>query len=194
MKGIEVFRKLKEMGKGFYTVADLEKITGLKKNSLYVSLKRWVEMGLLERVAQGIYVPAGERVEMEKIAMELYPPCYVSFESALFKYGVLNQMPFTLTLATTRKTRRLRIYGREVEFRKLKEDLFFGFEEIKGVYYALPEKAFLDLIYFYIMGKVFCDFDEMDLRKLNREKMLSFATSFPQRVREFVKNELPYSG
>ena len=194
MKGIEVFRKLKEMGKGFYTVADLEKITGLKKNSLYVSLKRWVEMGLLERVAQGIYVPAGERVEMEKIAMELYPPCYVSFESALFKYGVLNQMPFTLTLATTRKTRRFRIYGREVEFRKLKEDLFFGFEEIKGVYYALPEKAFLDLIYFYIMGKAFCDFDEMDFRKLNREKLLSLATSFPQRVREFVKNELPYSG
>ncbi|MBM4402705.1 MAG: type IV toxin-antitoxin system AbiEi family antitoxin domain-containing protein, partial [Candidatus Cloacimonetes bacterium] len=59
MKGFELLKILRDLNKSFYTIADLEKITKLSRNSLYVALKRWAEKGVLERVAQGIYIPMG---------------------------------------------------------------------------------------------------------------------------------------
>jgi predicted transcriptional regulator of viral defense system len=51
MKGFELLKILRDLNKSFYTIADLEKITNLSRNSLYVALKRWAESGVLERVA-----------------------------------------------------------------------------------------------------------------------------------------------
>ena len=83
MKGIELLKKLQKINKPFYTIADLEKITRLPRNSLYVALKRWEAGGVIERVAQGIYIPMGGNVSIENIAAQLYIPNYLSFESAL---------------------------------------------------------------------------------------------------------------
>jgi len=51
MTGVRLLKILKTLNKPFYTIADLEKITGLGRNSLYVALKRWVDGGVLERVS-----------------------------------------------------------------------------------------------------------------------------------------------
>ena len=90
MKSIELIKKLQKINKPFYTISDLEKITLLPRNSLYVSLKRGVTEGIIERVAQGIYVPMGSTLSVENTAAQLYLPNYLSFESALSKYGILN--------------------------------------------------------------------------------------------------------
>src|SRR3989337_3167990 len=106
MKGIELIRKLQKINKPFYTIPDLEKITGLPRKSLYVELQRWAVAGFIERVAQGIYVPMGGMISVENIAAQLYHPNYLSFESALSRYGILNLIPYTVTFATTRKTKK----------------------------------------------------------------------------------------
>ena len=54
MTGVGLLKALQALNKAFYTIADLEKITGLGRDSLYVALKRWVDGGVLERVSQGI--------------------------------------------------------------------------------------------------------------------------------------------
>jgi len=51
MTGIVLLKTLKALNKPFFTIADLEKITRLGRNSLYVALKRWVDGGVLERVS-----------------------------------------------------------------------------------------------------------------------------------------------
>ena len=127
MKSIELLKKLQKINKPFYTIADLEKITNLSRNSLYVTLKRWADGGIIERVAQGIYLPMGISISIENLAAQLYIPNYLSFESALAKYGILNLIPYTLTFATTRKTRKYILQNREVEFRQIASKLFFGF-------------------------------------------------------------------
>jgi len=58
---------------------------------------------------------------VEKIAASLYMPNYLSFESSLSRYGILNLIPYTLTFATIRKTKRLTVEGRDVEFRQIKK-------------------------------------------------------------------------
>ena len=175
------------MNKPFYNISDLEKISNLPRNSLYVALKRWVVGGIIERVGQGIYVPMGSTISMENIAAQLYIPNYLSFESALAKYGVLNLIPYTLTFATTKKTRKYILQKQEVEFRQIASELFFGFEMKNGIYIASPEKAFLDEVYFVVRGKATLDLDEMDIKKLSSKTLKDYSKIFPSYVRSYME-------
>jgi len=188
MKGLELLKMLQKINKPFYTIADLEKITGLPRNSLYVALKRWETGEIIERVAQGIYVPMGSNISLENVAAQFYIPNYLSFESALAKYGILNLIPYTLTFATTRKTRRYTIQKREIEFRQISSQLFFGFEMKNGIYIASPEKAFLDEVYFVARGKATLDFDEVDIKKLSIKSLKELSRKFPAYVRSYLND------
>jgi predicted transcriptional regulator of viral defense system len=187
MKAIELLKLLQKMNKPFYTIADLEKITSLPRESLYVALKRWEGGGIIERVTQGVYVPMGSNISLENVAAQLYIPNYLSFESALAKYGVLNLIPYTLTFATTRKTRKYTLRKQEIEFRQVSAELFFGFEMKNGMYIALPEKAFLDEVYFVARGKAALDFDEVDIKKLSSKTLKNYSKRFPAYVQRYIE-------
>jgi len=186
MRGIELLKKLQRINKPFYTIADLEKITNLPRTSLYVTLKRWVSAGIIERVGQGIYVPMGSNISIENLAGQLYIPSYLSFESALSKYGVLNLIPYTLTFATTRRTRKYTIQKKEIKFSQISPELFFGFEMKNGICTASPEKAFLDEVYFVLRGKASMDIDELDLKKLSSKKLKNYSKKFPSYVQSYI--------
>lgn len=188
MRAIELLKTLQKINKPFYAISDLEKITGLSRNSLYVTLKRWVADGIIDRVAQGIYLPMGSLVSSEKLAAQLYIPNYLSFESALARYGILNLIPYSITFATTRKTRRYTLQRQGVEFRQIAPELFFGFEMRDGIYIASPEKAFLDEIYFVARGKATLDFDELDVKKLSTKTLKDYSKRFPAYVRSHIEN------
>jgi predicted transcriptional regulator of viral defense system len=187
MKGIELIKKLQKINKPFYTITDLEKITTLPRNSLYVALKRWTAGGIIERVAQGIYLPMGSITSVENVAAQLYIPNDLSFESALSRFGILNLIPYTLTFATTRKTRKYAIQKQEAEFRQIASELFFGFEMGNGIYVAFPEKAFLDEVYFVTRRKATLDLEELDIEKLSTKTLKEYAKRFPAYVRNRVE-------
>lgn len=188
MKTIELLKELEKFKKPFYSISDLEKITGLPRNSLYVTLRRFVETGVLERIGPGTYRLFTVPPSIEQVASSLYIPNYLSFESALSRYGILTLIPYTLTFATTRKTRRFTIEGRDVEFRQIKKDLFWGYEMAERIYIARPEKAFLDLIYLVSRGQASIDLDEIDLKKLSVSKLKEYAKKFPKYTREYLHN------
>jgi len=187
MTGIGLLKTLKTLNKPFYTIADMEKITGLGRNSLYVALNRWVDGGVLERVSQGIYVPMGENLPLEKIAAQLYLPNYLSFESALARHGILNLIPYALTFATIRKTKKFILRRQEVEFKQISSGLFFGFEMKDGIHIAVPEKAFLDQIYFASRGKTSFDLDEMNFKNLSPKLIMNYSERFPEYVQRRVE-------
>jgi predicted transcriptional regulator of viral defense system len=182
----ELLKILSSTPKAFYTVADLEKITGLDRKSLYVSLYRWVNRGVLERAAKNIYVVPNQTVKLEAIAGQVYFPSYLSFESALSRFGILNLVPYSLSFATTRKTKSLTLLGRSIVYRHLNQSLFFGFSLEEGLYVAEPEKAFLDLVYFSSFGKGSIPREELDLRSLSKKTLTLYSRRFPPRVAETV--------
>jgi hypothetical protein len=53
----------------------------------------------------------------------------------------LNLISYSLTFATTRKTRKYSIQGHKVEFRKIAPELFFGFTMEGEICLASPEKS-----------------------------------------------------
>jgi predicted transcriptional regulator of viral defense system len=191
MRGIELLKIMKDLDKPFFTIADLEKITGLSRNSLYVTLKRWVANGVLERIAPGIYTAMMSNLSVEKIAAQLYIPNYISFEFALARQGVLNLIPHSLTLATTRKTKHYTLRNQDVEFRQISPILFFGFEMKSGINIAMPEKSFLDQVYFLSRGRASLDLDELNLKNLSSRLLKEYGKRFPvyvqRRVAEILK-------
>ncbi len=98
MSNIKFIQMLRSFNKPYFTVADLEKILGMRRDSLYVTLNRLVGSGVLIRLKRGVYQPEFQGLELEKTANELYYPSYLSFESALSRYGILSQIPYTLPL------------------------------------------------------------------------------------------------
>jgi len=186
MKSIELMKILERINKPFYSIADVEKITGVSRKSIYVTLNRLVEKGILERIGTGIYRLFTAKVSVEKIAGSLYMPNYLSFESALSRYGILNLVPYTLTFATSRKTKRSVIEGRDVEFRQVKKDLFWGYQMQGGIYVARPEKAFLDLVYLASRGIASIDLDEINLKKLSMTTVKEFSKRYPEYTRVYL--------
>jgi predicted transcriptional regulator of viral defense system len=182
----ELLKILRSTPKDFYTVADLEKVTGLDRKSLYVSLNRWVNRGVLERAARNIYLVANEPVKLDAIAGQVYFPSYLSFESALSRFGILNLVPYSLSFATTRKTKSLTLLERTVVYRHLNQSLFFGFNLEDGLYVAEPEKALLDLVYFSSFGKGSLPTEELDLKSLSKKTLNLYSRQFPPRVAETV--------
>lgn len=186
MKTIEFIKALERLNKPFYTIPDIEKITGQSRKSLFVALKRLAERGVLERMGSGIYRLYSTLPSIERVAASLYMPNYLSFESALSRYGILTLIPYTLTFATTRKTKRFTVEGRDIEFRQIKRDLFWGYEMREGIYVARPEKAFLDLIYFVSRGKSSIDLDEIDMGKLSITKLRRISKKYPVYTKRYL--------
>jgi predicted transcriptional regulator of viral defense system len=167
-------------------VSDLEKILGLKRESLYVTLHRMVKTGIFVRLRKNAYKLFVGETNLEKTANELYYPSYLSFESALSKYGVLSQIPYTLTFATTRPSNRIVLRDTEVEYRHLKSNLFFGYTLEHGMYLAVPEKALLDELYLVSRGKAKIDIEELDLREMDVKRLDEYAVKFPNYLGPFV--------
>lgn len=183
---VELIKKLKDFHKSYFTVADLEKVLDLKRDSLYVTLNRLVKSGVLVRLAKNVYSLFTETVDIEKIANELYFPSYLSFEQALSQYSILSQIPFTQTFATARPTKKMIIAGVEVEYSHLKKELFFGYILKNGKYIAEKEKALLDQLYMVSIGKRGINIEELDLRGIDIGKLTEYAKKFPN----FIKPSL----
>jgi predicted transcriptional regulator of viral defense system len=185
----DVLALLRRLGRPVYSISDLQKVTGLPRASLYVFLTRWVKAGLLARVGVGLYRLSDVPIDLARLGSQQVFPSYLSFESALARFGILSQVPRNLTFATTRRPRRLRLAAGEIEYRRLKPDLFFGYELRDGAAVALPEKALLDELYLVSRGRARLDRAELHLRPLNRTRLQDFARRFSKSVQELVSRQ-----
>ena len=187
MNTLKLIKKLQSLNRAYFTTADLQKVTGLPRASLKVTLSRLVDKEVLVRLKRGVYTLSSSLVDVAKVANQLYYPSYLSFESALSRYGILSQIPYTQTFATPRPPKRMTLWETEIEFRQIKKDLFFGYRLEKGILLAEPEKALLDQLYLMSRGKATLNFKELDLREIDKNKLKKYAKKFPSYIQPLVK-------
>ena len=188
MTGIEALKKLEKLKKDYYSVKDLERILDIPVDNLRKQLTRWVEKGFLIRVAKGIYAPYGTEIDVLKIANQMYYPSYLSFESVLSKYGILSQVPYTLTFATPKRSKKMILNDVEVEFTKLSDKYFFGYTYENGINIASPEKALVDCLYLVSKGKRVIGVDELYLKNVDKENLIEISKVFPENTKELVRD------
>jgi len=178
---------LRELDKNYYTISDLRMITKLPLDSLYVALSRLSKNNSLIRLTSGIYILADKYNKIDTIANALYQPSYLSFETALSRYGILSQVPYLLTFATSRKSLKKKLGDVAVEYRKLKSNLFFGYEKVDSLFIAAPEKAFLDTLYLISFGKLNINIDSLDLKEIDLKKAKKISLQYPERTKQLFK-------
>jgi len=179
---IELIQTLSTLDKPYFTTADLQRVLGLAGKSLAVTLGRLVAGGVLRRLRRNVYALPIQAVDIERIAQALRYPAYVSFESALARHGLLSQLPYSVTLATTRPSAREIIAGRDVVYSHLPPALYWGYVTVNGLQLAEPEKALLDQLYMVVNGHRSINISELDLRVLDRDKFAKYAARFPRSI------------
>lgn len=193
-KNIDLIKKLTGFHKSYFTISDLEKVLDLKRESLYVTLNRLVKSGVLVRPAKNIYSLFTQTLDIERIGNELYFPSYLSFEQTLSQYGILSQIPYTITFATIRPTKKMVIANVAVEYSHIKKELFFGYMLKNGKYIAEKEKALLDELYMVSIGKRSLDIEELDLKDISKEKLMEYAKKFPSSIVPLLNQVGKYIG
>lgn len=187
MQIITIQQKLKEINKSYYSTADLGKILNQESTTLRVTIHRLLEKKILLSIQRGIYVLPENIEKLDQIISQIYFPAYLSFETALARYGILNQIPYTLSFASAKKSKKFQIGELTIEIKKIKKELFFGYTQQKNLYLAWPEKALLDQLYFVSIGKAKLDYDELNLHELSRTKFLQWSKKFPTPTQKLAK-------
>lgn len=134
------------MKKNIFTKREAQLVAfGTAPGTLKLQLHQWVQSGDLVALRRGLYVFSDRDLDKVEIARALYSPCYISLEYALNMYGLIPDVPFSMTLVTPKGTRTFDTpYGRFV-YRKIKQEAFFGFDPETLI--AEKEKALVDYLY-----------------------------------------------
>ncbi len=98
---IALLRDMAQQGGDFLTLQGLKQLTGLGEGAVRKAVTRLEKRGYLMHVGPGLYANRFGRPTLEALAMIIGAPCYISFESALERYGILSQIPLVLTCAST---------------------------------------------------------------------------------------------
>ncbi len=167
----KLIEKIKSIPKGYFSLADIEKISKEKEKSLKVAISRLVKAEKIIRLQKNFYALDISKVSSENFAVETYKPSYLSFEWALARYGILSQKPFGLTLATSRRAKRKMLFGKILAYRHMQPKNFWGYRKEENYLIADPEKSFLDLAYLSLNGYAKFDVEEMNLDLLDKEKI-----------------------
>ncbi|MBU4314709.1 MAG: hypothetical protein KJ821_07965 [Actinobacteria bacterium] len=109
--------------------------------------------GLVFKVARGIWAETGnERLSPYSIIPFLLPKnrAYVSFISALHLYGIIEQIPQEINLASTIHTKKIHTKVGTFFIHQISPSFFDGFDWYEGngsFLIAEPEKALIDSLY-----------------------------------------------
>lgn len=176
---VQLLQRLsKDHRKRVFTLRDMAALAGEPRPTTAMALVRAAEKGLVGRVGN-LWINLLDPPELLEIGLALPSPTYLSFESALYRHGVLSQSPRgALTMATSGRSRFLKTPLGNIRMTHLQPSLFFGFGADR---IASPEKAWLDLI--YIRGRkegrgVLTE--RFYPTTLDRKRLRKLARSFPK--------------
>ena len=167
----------REHDKRIFTLREIAALAGISRPAAGMLLLRAEKNGVVARVVN-CWINRSDPPDLSDLAFALASPSYLSFESALYRHGLLSQSPRGgLTVAVTGRPRVVESPWGSIRFIHLQRPLFFGFDSNR---IAFPEKAWLDLV--YIRGRRGRDqmlSEEVYLDRLNARRLRDFARRFP---------------
>src|ERR1700737_1105021 len=105
---------------------------GLSNAAVAEALKRQRKRGLLEKVADGVYLnKLATSVSARDGGNELVPDSYISLGTALAEWGLSSQNPIATTCVTTARGRKIKTSSFDIVYRKISPALFWGFTKKK---------------------------------------------------------------
>jgi len=147
------FSQLAKLGVLIFHTNDLANLWQIKNaHNLHITLKRYVEKGLLVRIYRGMYSlkPIEELDPLLLGVKALHRYCYVSAETVLAEGGIIQQAIEQITLVSS-VSKKFSIGNYNFRSRKLADKFLYNETGIKkkgGIRKASVERAVADLLYF----------------------------------------------
>lgn len=187
---MNLYNTIQQWGKdqdGVFVLSDLRVM--LDENSeatLYRKLFTLVKARVLMKVKRGIY--ATPTASLPTISSRIEPNSYITTGTVLAQKAIIGSVPARKVQAV--KIGRPRTYQFEagtIEHLSIDPKLYFGFISKNGIRFATPEKAFLDVCYFYYKGKRFSFDPASDINRedLDSKLIADYLTKYDQRFITF---------
>lgn len=140
-----------------FTTRELAAVSGRSTSAVSQGLAFLLRQGLVARAAHGVWARGQGFPSPYAVAQYLMPKqrVYVSFTSALHLHGVIEQIPQSVTLASTAHSREMRTPAGLFIVHHLSPGMFagFGWHKSGGFLIAEPEKALADCLYLSALRK-----------------------------------------
>ncbi len=144
---------IKQLHRPVFTTYELTVSSGKSLSATTQALNYLERQGLIFKVCRGIWAEVGkEHISPYTVISFLLPRhrAYLSFISALHLYGIIEQIPQVITLASTSHTKTIHTKLGTFAIHQLAPLFFKGFDWYKkegSFLIAEPEKALVDSLY-----------------------------------------------
>jgi hypothetical protein len=171
------------------TTGDAAAVLGISIEAASHTLRRLALAGLVSPVRKALWA-------LDDRPDPLAPyPSYVSLQTALYRHGMITQIPTTIYLVSLARTARVETKLATYSVHHVQPEFFGGFEHDpgSGVKLASPEKALVDFLYLSpTRSRLFAALPELELprRFRRREAGRWVARISPGRMRTIVEREL----
>lgn len=190
---------IKQLHRPVFTTHELAALSGKSLSAATQALNFLQKQGLIFKIYRGIWAEsANERLSPYAVIPFLLPRhrAYVSFISALHLYGMIEQIPQTITLASTSHTKIIHTKIGTFSIHQITPLFFDGFswyKETGSFLIAEPEKALVDSLYLSACKKKqFGYFPELHFPKsFSFKKMTEWVKKIPDsKISSYVREKL----
>lgn len=174
------FAQIAKLGEVVFHTRDLANLWQIKhSNTLYTTLKRYVQAGLLFRIYKNLYsIRPVEEIDGRLLGLKsIHEYAYISCETVLIEVGLIHQVQDKITV-TSSKSRKFSIGPYNYYSRKLADKYLYnpaGVINKDKIKIATTERAVADLLYF--QPKYY--FDSANLINWRKVKKIQQAVGYP---------------
>ncbi|MFA4814930.1 MAG: hypothetical protein WC924_03510 [Candidatus Gracilibacteria bacterium] len=185
------FLKLAEKLPKFFSTKDVQSILSIQKDSARVLCARYTKKGIFLRLKRDLYVFKQVFLHLDHddffhLSSLIQTHTYISFTSALAYHGVLPGLPHYTEAVSFQRSMEKQVGHLTWKYHHLPKKLFFSYQKETNSTIATPEKALLDLLYLYSLGRYYIDLRRINLEALSFEKLLELSRRFPPRTQKLL--------
>jgi len=194
MNQVEALSRVRDLGVRAFETRDVSALLRVSPANASVLLSRLAGRGLVRRVGRGRWTlgDASPGQLVEQLAAPA--PAYVSLQSAMFRHGMIEQVPAVTFGVTLGRARRFATAAGAVSLHRIPPALFGGFVVADdGTKLATPEKALFDFLYLCpTKSRIFASLPEVDLgRSFRWSELRAWALKIAGKSRRaFVEKKL----
>ncbi|OGG18000.1 hypothetical protein A3D78_03080 [Candidatus Gottesmanbacteria bacterium RIFCSPHIGHO2_02_FULL_39_14] len=147
--------KLREKRIALFSLSDIKKLFGIENvNTLKHLLRRLKNAKIIKRLIKNKYLFLQSKNEPGdfEIANFLVIPSYISLESALSYYGIIDQFSYHISSIILNKPRKFKVDEKTFIYSKINKGYFRDFIKMDSFLIASKEKALFDYCYFIYKG------------------------------------------
>lgn len=152
MKSTEALSALRRVGKPVVSTREAALVGDLSPVAMSQTLRRLAESGLVTCVSKGVWnVGEGQATYEEVLPVLTNPyPSYLSLWTALFRHGMIEQIPRSVSAVTLGRSKRISTTLGLFDIHHIPLELYGDVQGETGVSagIARPEKALFDTVYF----------------------------------------------